>query len=935
MLRLLLEQNRPGRRSRLAFRANTFPNGADACQNPPMLLGSDIGKRWRSAAVLLLGCAAIAAATAIAFALHTRLMLVSLVYVAVIALASMTGEVVACIALALLAAACLSYFFLSPIFSFAIDAPGDLVALIVFVATALLVTTLVNRARGLAEAAALQEARLNEAQRIAHVGWWQRDFTTNHVALSDEVCRIFGLQPVELPDWHERWLALIHPEDRPAAAEAAAAALRGVARYDVEYRVVRPDGTARIVHSQGDVTRDESGRPLRQFGVLQDITELRRAEQELRASEARFRTFVDHATDAFLLLDDQLTVLDVNRQACDVLGYRREELIGMHPRDVDADQDEAAMERIRQRVATGENLTFETRHRRKDGTVFPVEIRIGHFEQDGRRFLALARDITERKRTEQRVATEHAVTRILAEAATVEEATPKILQALCQSLGWDLGALWRIDSEAGVLRCAELWRNPSVHAAEFEAATWASTFRPESGLPGRVWRNKKPACIPDVATDPTFLRADVAAREGLHAVFAFPILLRTEVLGVIDLVSREICEPDQELFDMMATIGSQIGQFIERRRAENALRESEERFRTLVDFSFDVYWETDSEHRFIRQEFAAGLADAPPPNSELGKTRWEVPYLEPDAAAWRQHREMLDAHLPFREFELARPMPDGSKRYVSVSGLPVFDDGRFVGYRGVGRHITERKQAEESLRAMQSELAHANRVAVMGQLTASIGHEVAQPVAASITNANAALRWLATDPPDLNEAVAALDRIVRNGRRASEVIGRIRALVRREAPRNDRFDLKEMIREVIVLTQAELGRNGISVHTRLPDGLPMVAGDRIQLQQVMLNLILNAIEAMRDSQMPDLVITTDKDEDGLRVAVCDSGPGIPPEDAPRLFDAFYTTKPSGMGMGLSICRSIVEAHGGRIWARPNEPRGAVFQFTIPVEEAKT
>src|SRR6185369_1880135 len=211
-----------------------------------------------------------------------------------------------------------------------------------------------------------------------------------------------------------------------------------------------------------------------------------------------------------------------------------------------------------------------------------------------------------------------------------------------------------------------------------------------------------------------------------------------EILGVIDLASHTIHEPDQALLDLMATIGSQIGQFIERKRAEEELRQSEQRFRTLVDFSFDVYWETDTQHRFVRQEFADGLSDAPGPGSELGKTRWEVPYLEPDAEAWRKHRETLDAHLPFRDFELARPMPDGGKRYVSVSGLPVFDEtGRFVGYRGVGRHITDRKRAEEALRELQSKLAHANRITAMGQLTASISHEVAQPIAASITNANA------------------------------------------------------------------------------------------------------------------------------------------------------------------------------------------------------
>ena len=164
------------------------------------------------------------------------------------------------------------------------------------------------------------EFRLKEAQRIAHFGWWERDFSTSRVVLSDELCRIFGVQPVDIPEWHQRWFKLIYPEDRSRVAEASATALRGGPRYDVEYRVVRPDGAMRIVHSRGDVTRDETGKPLRQFGVLQDITELRLAERELRASEARFRTFVDHAMDAFFVLDDRLIVTDVNRQACDSLG---------------------------------------------------------------------------------------------------------------------------------------------------------------------------------------------------------------------------------------------------------------------------------------------------------------------------------------------------------------------------------------------------------------------------------------------------------------------------------------------------------------------------------------------------------------------------------------------------------------------------------------
>jgi C4-dicarboxylate-specific signal transduction histidine kinase len=369
----------------------------------------------------------------------------------------------------------------------------------------------------------------------------------------------------------------------------------------------------------------------------------------------------------------------------------------------------------------------------------------------------------------------------------------------------------------------------------------------------------------------------------------------------------------------------------DRKQAELGLRESEQRFRTLVQFSFDVYWESDAQHRFIRQDFAEGLADPPAPGSEIGKTRWEVPYLEPDAEAWRKHRETLEAHLPFRDFELARPAADGGKRYISASGLPVFDKvGRFIGYRGVARHITERKRAEEALRHMQMELAHANRVATMGQLSASIAQEVKQPITAAVTYAFAARRWLSAEPPNFHEVDDALALIVKEGNRAGEVVGRIRALIKKVPARKDAVAINDAILEVIALTRTEAANNSVSVRTQLAEGLPHVQGDRVQLQQVLLNLIINAIEAMRDigEKERELLISSRNEPDGVSVEVRDSGPGFAPADLDRVFEAFYTTKPSGLGLGLSICLSIIEAHNGRLWASANVPRGATFEFTV-------
>jgi C4-dicarboxylate-specific signal transduction histidine kinase len=232
------------------------------------------------------------------------------------------------------------------------------------------------------------------------------------------------------------------------------------------------------------------------------------------------------------------------------------------------------------------------------------------------------------------------------------------------------------------------------------------------------------------------------------------------------------------------------------------------------------------------------------------------------------------------------------------------------------------------------ELAHANRVATMGQLTASIAHEVQQPIAATVATAQAALRWLGAQPPELEEVRQGLARIVRDGYRAGDVIGRIRGLIEKAPPRRDALATNEAILEVIALLHGEVVKHGVSVQTQLAEGLPLVQGDRVQLQQVILNLIVNAIEAMRgvSEGARDLLISTGTaTSGGVLVVVQDTGPGLDPAKLERLFEAFYTTKPGGLGMGLSICRSIIESHRGRLWPSANNEHGATFQFTLPTD----
>ncbi|WP_280155037.1 PAS domain S-box protein [Piscinibacter sp. XHJ-5] len=747
------------------------------------------------------------------------------------------------------------------------------------------------------------ERRLEAAQRIAHVGWWERDYRTGNVALSDEASRIFGVEPVDMPQWHGRWLSLIHPDDRAHAASASEEALRGGARYDVEYRVVRPDGTLRMVHSQGDVTWDESGRPIRQFGVMQDITELWRAEQELRArqdmlelaqkaaravafdwyigaresenrwspeleamyglapgqfdrtfrgwkklvhpddwpavklavqqanesgdvaaeyrvmhndgtvhwlqakgrmlfdaegrpdrmigfmidvterrhaeeelraTEARFRTFVDHATDAFFLHADDSTVIDVNQQACVSLGYGREELIGMHPRQFDAGLDRPSLARIMERIGKGEPVTFETLHRRSDGTVFPVEVRVRRFLHGEKRlFASLVRDTSERK------------------------------------------------------------------------------------------------------------------------------------------------------------------------RAEEELRASEARFRTFVDRATDAFFLLDDKSTVIDVNRQACVG--------LGYERDELIGMHPrdfDVALDEQSISRLAARAGAGEtitFETRHRRRDGTVFPVEIrSGM--FRQGDRMFYLALARDITERKLAEERLRqqddALQTaraQLAHVSRLTTLGELTSSIAHEVSQPLGAMITSAGACARWLAAQPPDIAEARAALDNIAADGKRARDVIARIRALTKRQVVRKDSLDLNRELLEVLALTEHESRSHGIVRRTELEWTLPRVPGDRIQLQQVLLNLIVNAIEAMSAvGDRPRLltIVSRHDSPDVVLVEVRDTGSGLDPQRIEQMFEAFYTTKADGIGIGLSISRSIVEAHGGRLGASPNEPHGAVFRLTLPVATAQ-
>jgi PAS domain S-box-containing protein len=376
----------------------------------------------------------------------------------------------------------------------------------------------------------------------------------------------------------------------------------------------------------------------------------------------------------------------------------------------------------------------------------------------------------------------------------------------------------------------------------------------------------------------------------------------------------------------------------DRKRMEEALRQSEAYLAEAQRLSHTGSWAFDlASGTFVyasdecRRMYEVGELDALPTREATLRLIHPEDHDRVQVNFEKSVREKVDTSSEFRLV-----LPSGTVKHVKTVRHPVLNHaGDVVQLVGTTIDITERKRAEEErerLRGLQAELAHINRVSMMGELAASIAHEVNQPLSGIVSSGSACLRWLAGDPPNVEEVREAVRDIVRDGKRAGEVIARIRNLTRRVAAPVEELDLNESIREVLALVADEVRRRRAVIRTQLAGDLWPVSGDKVQLQQVLLNIIMNGLEAMSsvDERARELVISTRNiGSDQVQVTVADSGPGLDPNAANKIFDAFYTTKPGGMGMGLSISRSILQNHGGRLWATPNNGPGASFHFSIP------
>ncbi|HEX6267778.1 MAG TPA: EAL domain-containing protein [Burkholderiales bacterium] len=438
----------------------------------------------------------------------------------------------------------------------------------------------------------------------------------------------------------------------------------------------------------------------------------KRAEEDLREGEARFRSLIELSSDFFWETDSEHRMVQPHYGAAHApvvrgghtpvisgsqrFGMARWELPSTRPDAAGWAAHRADMEAHRPfRDFEFARLDADGIERHLSISGEPVFDAAGAF----RGYRGVGKDITARKRDELLLKLEHTVARCLSEAGSVCSAVQEVLRAVCETLNWEIGRYFVVDERAGVLRFEEAWALPGVELAPHVEQWRSTTYAPGVGLVGLGWQSREPQWAADLTTDPRASRRAVATAAGMRGCFLFPVTSAGKVISVFTFNSREVREPDARLLEAVKVIGGQIGQFIQRTQAEDVVRESEERFRSLTGLSSDFYWETDAEHRLLQTQHGAGHRPLVKSGQQFGKRRWDLPSTYPDAAGWAAHRAALEARQPFRDFEFARIDDDGVERYLAISGEPVLDAaGAFKGYRGVGKDITAKKRGEQLLK---------------------------------------------------------------------------------------------------------------------------------------------------------------------------------------------------------------------------------------------
>ena len=785
------------------------------------------------------------------------------------------------------------------------------------------------------------EAYLAEAQRLSQTGSFGWRLSTGEIFWSEETLRIFQYDRTTTPTV-ELILQRVHPEDAALVRQTIERASQDGKDFEHQYRLVMPDGAIKHVHVVAHALNDESD-GIEFVGAVMDVSNRERAEEALRRSEGNLAeaqrlthtgswTWRVAGRNALYLSEEWYRIYGFDPEKG--MPAWEERLKRVHPED--RAKWQGAIDQ-----AIGEKSDYEAEFRilLPDGTVKYIHT-VGHpvldTSGDLTEFVGSATDITERKQAELLLAGEKRLLEMIARGDSRE----LILEGACllveELASGSLCSILLFDPNANCLRHGAVPSLPKTYTEAIDGIV----IGPSVGSCGTAAYRAEPVIVSDIAADPLWANfRDLALAHGLRACWSTPKLSSAgSVLGTFATYYCEPRGPSSQERSVVERITHLASIAIERKQAEETLRRSEGYLAEAQALTGTGSWAWNVASRrsvYWSQE-----------NYRLFGFDPEEGIPSDEAFYERIHRE--DRDRVRRKVFLENPnegshfdvdfrivLPGGAIKYVRSTGHPVRNlSGDLIEYVGTSIDVTERKRAEEErerLREAQADLARVNRVTTMGELTASLAHEVNQPIAAASTNANTCLRWLAGDTPNIEEARAAATRIMKDGKRAGEIISRIRQLFKKGTSQRELVDMNEIIREMIVLLRGETTRYNILVGTDLAADLPQVMADRVQLQQVLMNLMINGIEAMKDADgTRELAIRSQRiQNEEVVVSVTDSGVGLPPQQTEQIFNAFFTTKPHGTGMGLRISRSIIESHGGRLCAAANSPRGARFYFTLP------
>jgi PAS domain S-box-containing protein len=736
------------------------------------------------------------------------------------------------------------------------------------------------------------EAYLAEAQRLTHTGSFGWSLQRGEIRWSDETFRIFECDPKAKPTL-EVILQSTHPEDVAFVKETIGQVSQEQSDFDFEHRLLMRDGSIKYVRVVGHAVKDSSGQ-IEFVGALTDITSAKEAE-------GRTRLIIDTVPGQLWTESPEGVVDFVNGRWIDYTGMTLEQAIGwgwtnmVHPDDI-----ERVISKWQKLIAEGKPREIESRLRRFDGTYRWFLSRCCPLVDRSGRILGwygIDTDIHDRKEAEEKLRQSEAY---LAEA-----------QRLTQTGSWAYQA-----GGAPLFWSEETFR------------IWG--FDPEQGAPNRETVLQR--ILPE-DRDRARQRGEEAMRTKTDWYDEFRIVLPDGAVKHIQAIGHMVFNASGELIEVVGTHVDVTG----RKRAEEALRRSEGYLAEAQRLSQTGSWASNiSEIKYLSEECYRMLGFDPRGGLPSYETFFRRIHSE-DQVKVKEAVESAERDKNEFEMDYRFDHPSGEIRDIHVVGHPVFSpNGELMEFLGTVIDITDRKRAEkerERLRQAQADLARVNRVTTIGELTASLAHEVNQPIAAALTNAKTCLRWLTRDNPDLHEAREAATRIVNDATRAAAIISRTRLLFKKGTPPRELVDVNEVIQEMILLLGSEAARYLVSIHADLGMDIPQVMADRVQLQQVLMNLMGNGIDAMKESDgTRELAIKSQRYEnEHVLVSISDTGVGLPQQQAERLFDAFFTTKAHGTGMGLSISRSIVESHDGRLWADRNSPHGASFHFTLPTK----